>query len=463
MGISPSVTPMSDHDLGGPAPLAPSTAYLDRMEEETARRAARTSPIDSPYAGAPEESTKALGKHVDDLAGDLHDLVHALHADPETAFAEHASARRIADLLARHGIDATVGVHSLDTAVRAEVASPGFDPARHRTIGILGEYDALPGIGHACVHNVIAATAVGATVALQRLLAVDASAFEGRVVFLGTPAEEGHTGKEYMAREGAFDDLDAAVMVHPYGEDVAEQVWLGRRVLTATYTGSSAHASAQPFMGRNALDAASLAYQGIGLLRQQILPVDRVHAILTEGGARPSMIPQTARLELYARSKYPETLKDLSRRLEDVLRGAALMAGVEVDLDWDPHPASLPVRGNDPLTERWAVAQQARGRRPLPYGVLSETIAASTDFGNVSYRVPGIHPLIKISDLGTALHTEEFATAAGSAEAERAATDGAYGLAATALDFLVDDDLAAAVKEDFERAGGAIDVAHYFD
>jgi metal-dependent amidase/aminoacylase/carboxypeptidase family protein len=146
-----------------------------------------------------------------------------------------------------------------------------------------------------------------------------------------------------------------------------------------------------------------------------------------------------------------------------VLRGAALMAGVSVDVDWDPHPPSLPVRSNNPLTERWAVAQQHRGRTPLPAGVLSETIAASTDFGNVSYRVPGIHPLIKISDLSVALHTEEFAEAAASPEAEQGARDGAYGLACTALDFLVDDDLARAVKEDFDNAGGAIDVAHYFD
>ena len=454
---------MSDHDLGVPAPLAPSTAYLDHLEQETARRAARTAPLSSPYAGAPDQLTKAVAGLVDDLAADLHALVHALHAEPEEAFAEHGSARRVADLLGRHGVDATVGVHGLETAVRAEVTSAGFDPDRHRTVAVLGEYDALPEIGHGCGHNVIAATAVGATVALARLLDRSPSAFEGRVVFLGTPAEEGHTGKEYLAREGAFDGLDAAIMVHPYGEDVAEQVWLGRRVLTATYTGVSAHASAQPFMGRNALDAASLAYQGIGVLRQQLPPVDRVHAIITEGGARPSVIPQTARMDLYVRSKYPETLKDLSRRLDDVLHGAALMAGVAVEIDWDSHPPSLPVRANDPLTERWALTQQARGRSPLPAGVISETIAASTDFGNVSYRVPGIHPLIKIASHDTALHTSEFAEAAASAEAERAATDGAYGLAVTALDLLLDDDLATAVKEEFDKAGGAIDVAHYFD
>ncbi len=451
---------MADHDLGVPAP---STAYLDLIEQETARRARGSGPITSDHAGAPSAVTRAIAVTLDAVADDLHEIVHTLHRKPETAFEEVESARAVAETLRAHGIDATVGVHGLDTAIRAEVTAPGFDPELHRTVAILAEYDALPGIGHGCGHNVIAATAVGATIALARLVEDDAHAFQGRVVFLGTPAEEGHTGKEYLAREGAFDGLDAAIMVHPYVEDVAEQVWLGRRVLTATYTGVSSHASAQPFMGRNALDAASLAYQGIGVLRQQIPPVDRVHAIITEGGTRPSVITQTARMDLYVRSKYPETLQDLSRRLEDVLRGAALMAGVEVDVEWDPHPPSLPVRGNAPLADRWAVAQQARGRSPLPAGVMSETIAASTDFGNVSYRVPGIHPLIKITDANIALHTEAFADAAASPAAERGALDGAYGLACTALDFLVDDDLARAVREDFEQAGGAVDVAHYFD
>ncbi len=451
---------MSDHESGA-AP--PSTAYLDLIEAETLRRARQCAPITSAFAGAPAAAGEAMAAVVESLGDDLAGIVHELHAHPETAFEESRSAGVLAKVLESHGLEAALGVHGLTTAVRAEVTSAGFDPDRHRTIAILGEYDALPEIGHGCGHNVIAATAVGATVALKQLLEDDPEAFEGRVVLLGTPAEEGHTGKEYLAREGAFDGLDAAIMVHPYGDDVAEQIWLGRRVLRATYAGVAAHASAQPFMGRNALDAATLAYQGIGLLRQQIPPIDRVHAIITEGGARPSVIPQSATLELYVRSKYPETLKDLSARLDEVLRGAAMMAGVAVDVEWDLHPPSLPVRTNGPLTERWALSQQSRGRSPLPAGVISETIAASTDFGNVSFRIPGIHPLIKIADLSTALHTEGFAAAAASQAAERAALDGAYGLAMTALDFLVDDDLARAVKEDFDDSGGAIDVAHYFD
>ncbi len=272
-------------------PPAPSTAYLEVLEEQTASRAAGSEPAVSAYAGAPSRLHERLGEAVDGLAPELCALLHRLHADPETAFEEARAAAAVAEVLERSGFEVAVGVHGLDTAVRAELVSAGFDPARHRTVAVLAEYDALPEIGHACGHNVIAASAVGAVVALRRLLAEDPSAFEGRVVLLGTPAEEGHTGKEHLARAGAFDGLDAAVMVHPYAEDVAEQVWLGRRVASATYTGVSAHASAQPFLGRNALDAASLAYQGLGVLRQQVPPVDRLHAVISEGGTRPSVIP----------------------------------------------------------------------------------------------------------------------------------------------------------------------------
>ncbi len=463
------MAPVPDPHLGSAPDPSPSTVdaapspYLAVLERQTARRAAASSPVTSPHDGAPSARHDALASHVDAVGDDLRALVHDLHAHPETAYEEHHAAAAFAGLLARHGYDPQVGVDGLATAVRAEVASAGFDPARHRTVAVLGEYDALPGLGHACGHNVIAATAVGAAVALRRLLAEDPDAFEGRVVVLGTPAEEGHTGKEHLARAGAFDGLDAAVMCHPYGADVADQVWLGRRVATATWTGLPAHASAQPFCGRNALDAASLAYQGIGLLRQQVPPVDRLHAVITEGGTRPSVIPATARMDLYVRSPHPETLVDLSRRVEDVLRGAALMAGVGLDLQWDEHPPSLPVRTNEALTARWALAQQRRGRSPYPAGVVPETLAASTDFGNVSYRLPGIHPLVKIAEPGVALHTPEFAAASASPEAERAALDGAYGLACAALDLLVDDDLAAAVRHEFEESGGAVDVARYFD
>lgn len=195
-----------------------------------------------------------------------------------------------------------------------------------------------------------------------------------------------------MAQAGAFDDVDAAIMIQPFTSDTAQVTWIGRRTLTVTFTGKAAHASSQPFMGVNALDAASLAYQGIGLLRQQMPSSDRVHAVITEGGTRASIITENATMNLYVRSKYPETLQDLSEKVENVMRGAALMTGCGVDIQWDAVPASLPVRTNQTLTDLWVRAQRRRGKPPQAFGSVPDTLAASTDFGNVSYRVPGIHP-----------------------------------------------------------------------
>ncbi|GAB4086172.1 M20 family metallopeptidase [Myceligenerans cantabricum] len=497
-------------------PTTPSTAYLDHLADETSTRRAALAGTTQPDVvqsgtaqsgtaqsgaatdatldaasdrGAPSALVTAAERAADRLEPDLAEIVRRLHDDPEPAFEEHRSAATLVEILARHGVTAELGAYGVPTAFRAELSTtpsgraerstgdPAGDGADHDgpTIAICAEYDALPGIGHACGHNVIAASGVGAFLALREALssAHTSSALtdgrpaggvpSGRVVLLGTPAEEGHSGKEVLARNGALEGIDAAIMVHPYGHDVADQVWLGRRLLTWTFTGRPAHASAQPYMGRNALDAANLAYQGIGLLRQQLPPVDRVHATIAEGGTRPSIVPERAVMHLYARSKYPDTLRDLSGRLDDIARGAALMTGTDVEISWDDgaHP-SLPVRTNDHLTDRWVAAQRRRGRDPLPAGVLSETLAASTDFGNFSFRVPGIHPLVRVSAPDVALHTAEFAAAAATPAAVSAAVDGAAGLAATALDYLCDAALRAAVHDEFARQGGAIDVERYF-
>lgn len=456
---------MSAHSTAAPDPqhTEVSTAYLRQLDEERETAMRTSSHPGSTFDGAPPALHERLEEQVGADADEMVALMLDLAEHPEVAFEEHRSARAIADVLAAHGIEAQVGVHGLDTAIRAEIRGAGAEQDGAPTLAILSEYDALPGIGHGCGHNVIAVMGLGAFLALAALATADPSAVPGRVVFLGTPAEEGHTGKEYMAREGAFEGLDAAIMAHPYGYDLADQTWLGRRTLTVEFHGHTAHASAQPYMGRNALDAASLMYQGIGLMRQQTPPTDRIHAVIREGGERASVIPDHAQLDLYVRSQRPETLKDLSRRIEEVARGAALMAGVGLTIRWDEHPPSLPVRTNEALTGRWVQAQRRRGRDPLPHGVVSPSLAASTDFGNVSYRIPGIHPVIRIAPPEVALHTREFASAAVSEPARSAAADGAYGLAATVLDTLHDPALAAAIAEEFTAAGGAIDVPGFFD
>ena len=432
------------------SPNTPSTAYLEKMEGDVAKRVALATPTEydgEDYPGQGEVWGAAAA--LVDVSLARH-IVTDLHAHPETAFAEHRSMAVLADCVDKRGYAARRGVYGVETAFEAAWQSDDFDPDKHPTVAILAEYDALPTIGHACGHNIIAAAGVCGFLAAVEVAKKNSSA--GRILLQGTPAEEGHSGKEYMIRGGSLDGVDAAVMVHGFGYDIGAHAWVGRRILRVNYRGVAAHASSQPFMGRNALDAASLAYQGIGLMRQQMPPSDRVHAIMS-GGDRPSIIPSAAQLNIYVRSLGTRTLMDLSSRVEEIVRGAAMMAGVDIDLDWDEHPMTLPVRNNSALVERWSATQARRGRTVLPAGTVPDTVAASTDFGNVSHLVPGLHPMVKVSPADVALHTEDFARWAAGPEAVTAAVDSAVGLAQVTLDFLADKGFRDAARRDFQRHG----------
>ena len=450
-------------------PTVPSDAIQRRFAEETQARKAAAGPAASlaDGEGSPAELREALAAAVEGLAGEIVALSHAVHDNPEVGYEERFAVSTVADLLRAHGIEPDVGVYGMETALRAEFtgavgnADNADSPAP--AIAILAEYDALPGIGHGCGHNVMAGNSVGAFLALHELERRRPGAVPGRVVLQTTPAEECSTAKEVLAVRGMLDGVDAAVQTHSYSYDLTHQTWLGVRRIRAIFTGVPAHAASQPFMGRNALDAATLALTGFGLLRQQILPMDRLHAIVVDGGDVPNIVPERTEISLLARSKYPETLKDLVARVEDVLRGAALMTGTGLEIVASETTNEMPVRTNSPLTRAWVRSQRERGRDPLPAGVVTETIAAGTDFGNVSVRIPGIHPLIKVADSDVALHTREMAAAAGSPSGDAAATDGAYGLASVALDYLHDAEFRAAVRRDFEEAGGVIDVEHFWD
>ncbi|SNS16671.1 amidohydrolase [Geodermatophilus pulveris] len=444
---------MTDQAAGAdhrtPRPADPH--HLDGLRAATDRAAATAEPLSSPHDGAPEELLARAEQAVEAVGQDLLALSRDLHAHPEVGYEEHRSVRAVADLLARHGVPAEVGVHGLDTALRAGTGSGG------PTVAVLAEYDALPGIGHGCGHNVICASAVGAFLGLHAVLS--AGGVPGTVLLLGTPAEEGGGGKELMARDGALDGVDAVVMLHPFTYDAAVQPFLGRRQLQVTYTGIAAHASAQPFMGRNALDAVVAGYQGVAMLRQHVPDTDRVHGVITDGGQRPNVVPETASALYYVRSATPETLADLCSRVEAIAVAAAAMTGCGYELRWDEQPAYLPVRANLELAARWTRHQARRGRTALPPGVTPASLAGSTDLGNVSVRVPAIHPMIAIAGPDTSLHTTEFAAAAASAAGDAAVLDGAVGLALTALDVLCDEAVLQAVRAEFEAAGGVLDLA----
>ncbi|WIX82932.1 M20 family metallopeptidase [Amycolatopsis carbonis] len=436
------------------APVPPDDSHLRALIEATAEAVAAAEPLGSDHTGAESGVRAAVEREVLARAGELVALSQDLHAHPEEGFTEHRSVGALAELLRAHGHEVTVGLGGLDTALRASTPDNG---GPH--IAVLSEYDALPGLGHACGHNVICTAGAGGFLGSAAV----AEQVGGRVSLIGTPAEEGGGGKETLARAGVFDDVDAVIMLHPFSHDIALHPFLGRRQLEMVFHGVGAHASAQPFMGRNALDAAVAAYQGVSMLRQQLPSTDRVHGVFTDGGARPNVIPERAALLFYLRSADPETLRDLAKRMTAIAHGAAEMTGCGVELTWDSQPAYLPIRFNTTLAGRWSVNQADTGRKALPPGIVPEFLTGSTDLGNLSYRMPALHPMIAVSGPTVALHTKEFAEAAGSPSGDKAVVDGALGLALTAADYLADKALRQAVHDEFEASGGALDVPKFFD
>jgi len=414
-----------------------------------------------------------LGQRVDALRPDLTALVRDLYANPEIGFEEHATVARIAALLAAHGITAEVGAYGLPTALRASVGPGGTDapggPGAAGAAGdsgegaaasaphfaIIAEYDALPGVGHACGHNIIAGIAVGAFLAAAPVV----ERLGGRLSLIGTPAEENGGGKELIIRAGGFDDVGAAGMVHPSSgsgtTSVLGQRTTGVRRIAVTYHGRAAHAAGAPWLGRNALDGVVTAYQGVAQLRQHILPTDRLHGIITDGGAVPNVVPERAAALFYVRSAEVETLRELTRRVVAVLEGAAISTGTRAEIDVDPVPPYLPLQTNVALTERWAAALTARGREvPAPPAVVPQG-GPSTDMGNVSRVVPSIHPSIGLGGPDDVFpHNADFADLTVLPAALDALADAATALAATAVAYVSDPALCEAAAAEFAAAGG---------
>jgi amidohydrolase len=420
------------------------SARAARLGRELGEAAAAAPPVASPHAGAPAEIVGRLEKAVESVTSELLDLSHDVHSHPELCFEEHHAAEAVARLVGRHGIEVETGAYGLATALRARVGE-----GRPR-LAVLAEYDALPGIGHACGHNVICAAGVGAFLALADVV----GDLDGSVELIGTPAEEGGGGKELILQAGGFDDVDAAIMVHPSGIDICDRPLIGVRQVTATYRGLAAHASAMPWHGRNAVDAVVTAYNGVNTLRQHILPSDRLHGVITDGGQKPNIVPDRASTLFYVRSLDPDSLDELCERVDAVLRGAAAMTGTVVDIDWDVAPTYLPLRNNTTLSARYGVRVSARGRRVLPGDALPADAAASTDMGNISQYVPSIHPFVAVSPPTVVPHTPDFTGWAGGEHGDRAVVDAAVGLAATAADFLTDAGLRDAVAAEFAASGG---------
>ena len=362
------------------------------------------------------------------LAPDLIALSHSIHSEPELAFEEHRSVAKLTELLAAHDFEIDAGVAGLDTAFTASYGSGDL------VIGICAEYDALPEIGHACGHNIIAASAAGAALALAEV--ADRLGITVRVI--GTPAEETGGGKVLMLERGIFDDVATALMVHPGPLDIVGATSLALADIGVVFTGMQAHASAAPEFGRNAADAATLAQVAIGLLRQHLLPGQQIHGIVSDGGVAPNIVPGRAEMLYYLRASTADSLADLMGRSGDCFAAGALATGCTHEVR-TVSPTYTELTPDPWIVEAFREEIVALGRTPVPPEWERSRPLGSTDMGNVTNVLPGIHPIVGLDAGGAVTHQPAFAAASVNASADRAVVDGATALARTAIRIAEDE------------------------
>ncbi|MCV7174136.1 MULTISPECIES: M20 family metallopeptidase [Mycolicibacterium] len=370
--------------------------------------------------------TATASSRVEDVVqrrrGDLVELSHAIHAEPELAFDEHRSCAKTAALVAERGFEVTTPLGGLDTAFRADFGSGPL------VVGICAEYDALPGIGHACGHNIIAASAVGTALALAEV----ADELGLTVALIGTPAEEAGGGKALLLAAGAFDDVATAVMLHPGPVDIAAARSLALSEVSVTYTGRESHAAVAPHLGINAADAVTVAQVAIGLLRQQLSPGQMVHGIVTDGGQATNVIPAHAELRYTMRAADSQALEELEGRMAGCFAAGAVATGCrhEVAETAPPYAELTPDRW---LAETFRAEMRRLGREPLAQELEASVPLGSTDMGNVTQVLPGIHPVIGIDAGGASIHQPAFTAAAAGPSADTAVVEGATMLARTVV------------------------------
>src|SRR5271155_858154 len=353
---------------------------------------------------------------------DLIELSHAIHAEPELAFAEYRSCAKTQALVAERGFEITAAAGGLDTAFRADFGSGPL------AVGVCAEYDALPGIGHACGHNIIAASAVGAALALAEV----ADQLGLTVALLGTPAEEFGGGKVLLLNAGVFDDLAVAVMMHPGPIDIAAARSLTLSAGRVGYRGREAHASAAPYLGVNAADAATVAQVAIGLLRQQLAPGQQVHGIVAQGGQAANVIPAHTELQYTMRATEASSLADLEAKVGDCFLAGAVATGCDYSVE-QTEPMYDALKPDPWLADTVRAEMTRLGRAPVGRELEAAHPLGSTDMGNVTQLLPGIHPMVGVEAGGASLHQPDFAAAAAGATADKAVIDGAIMLARTVV------------------------------
>ncbi len=387
--------------------------------------------------------TKSTARQtVDDHADDLIELSHRIHANPELRFEEERAAAWCSEALAAAGFDLRVGVAELPTAFVATAGSGDL------TISICAEYDALPGIGHACGHNVIAASAVGAAVALAPL----ADDLGVTIKVMGTPAEEGGGGKILMLEAGVFDGVHAAMMVHPAPMEMESMPCLAVAHVDVHYTGKEAHASAFPELGVNAADALTVAQTAIGLLRQHIPDEARIHGIVTHGGDAPNIVPGHTVGKWYIRERTLELLAELQPRVERCFQAGAVATGCDYRIEPQSPPYSE-MRDDPEIRALYRLNAEALGRRFGERTGVQERMAGSTDMANVSLAIPTIHPMLGLDCFPVSNHQPEFAAFCATPTADKALRDGAVAMAWTCIDLATTADVRERLLASTSRSG----------
>ena len=359
----------------------------------------------------------------------LLDLSHRIHDTPELGMEERQACAWLSDALSGAGFTVERGVGGLDTAFSAR---SGQGPFR---VVVCAEYDALPGIGHACGHNIIAAMSVGAGLGLAAV----ADDIGVEVTVLGTPAEESGGGKIILLEQGVFDGAHAAMMVHPMPLDVVEMPIIAVDHLNIRYLGKEAHASAFPEFGINAADAMVVAQTAIGLLRQHLRATDRVHGIVTKGGDAPNVVPARTEGTWLVRARDLDELRDVEAKVMRCFEAGALATGARLEVTPE-HPPYAEMHHDPALSALYRANAEALGRTFLDFGNLERT-AGSTDMGNVSLAVPSIHPMIGIESLPAVNHQPEFTAQCATPVADKAVMDGAIAMAWTVIDAAADEQL----------------------
>jgi len=385
------------------------------------------------------DAKSRLAAAVEAARDEILDLSHRIHANPEPAFEERQAAGWVAEALARHGFDVEFPAGRLATAVRARRRGGRADGGDGPRIGILAEYDALPGLGHGCGHNTMAASGVGAAIALASI----ADELPGEIVFLGTPAEERGSGKQWMIDDGLFAGLDAALLFHPCDRSHVESYPLASEDAEVVFHGLQAHAASDPWKGKNALDALILLFASVGLWRQQLRPDARVHGIIQEGGTAANIIPERTKAWFMIRSPDQAYYEGMKARFTALAEAAALATDTTVEVVYSG--GSMSMNRNRTLEARWVENAAA-------YGIADQgpdPNSGSTDMGNVSWVCPTIHPELSIADEGTPGHSIRFRDAAATPRADETTLLAATLVAQTAYELFADPALVEAAWQEF--------------